>query len=379
MKKVGIIGAGQAGQRIAIALSTFPDVRVAGIVDPRNGREILTNTESLWRVPDVKFFDSDEEMLAEGYDAIVIAADPINVSYEPLGQDRKMVMLSQNNVTCPILWERPLGFLPEHPARIFDTVPSKAQSIISFGRYGLPSKISRTFIKSGSLGQVTDFEFFLTLNCDLGEKKWRHAGDTGVTQPVHFLDNAFEQIEIMELGKISSISAVRSDSTKKGITFDEKWEISISLSNGLTGRVIGLQYLGDMEFLYGLRSLRIVGTSGAILSSMGQTRFIDQLGDEHGISLASFGIDPRIVPATKRLERFFKNVDGYPDRTPCRGEAQALVECLRTWVDSLSSRKKLSSFNLTTKDQATRYLALADAAVKSAAAGECVNTIELYR
>ncbi len=379
MKKVGIIGAGQAGQRIAIALSTFPDVRVAGIVDPRNGREILTNTESLWRGPDVKFFDSDEEMLAEGYDAIVIAADPINVSYEPLGQDRKMVMLSQNNVTCPILWERPLGFLPEHPARIFDTVPSKAQSIISFGRYGLPSKISRTFIKSGSLGQVTDFEFFLTLNCDLGEKKWRHAGDTGVTQPVHFLDNAFEQIEIMELGKISSISAVRSDSTKKGITFDEKWEISISLSNGLTVRVIGLQYLGDMEFLYGLRSLRIVGTSGAILSSMGQTRFIDQLGDEHGISLASFGIDPRIVPATKRLERFFKNVDGYPDRTPCRGEAQALVECLRTWVDSLSSRKKLSSFNLTTKDQATRYLALADAAVKSAAAGECVNTIELYR
>jgi hypothetical protein len=37
MKRIGIIGAGQAGQRIAIALRDFDDVSIAGIVDPANG------------------------------------------------------------------------------------------------------------------------------------------------------------------------------------------------------------------------------------------------------------------------------------------------------------------------------------------------------
>ena len=75
MKKIGIVGAGQAGQRIAVALTSFGDVKVAGVVDPNNGRGTLSDSSSPWAIPDVKFFDSDDEMLAEGYDAIVLAAD----------------------------------------------------------------------------------------------------------------------------------------------------------------------------------------------------------------------------------------------------------------------------------------------------------------
>lgn len=378
MKKIGIIGAGQAGQRIAVALTSFGDVQVTGVVDPKNGRSILSDPNSPWVIPDVKFFDSDDEMLAEGYDAIVLAADPINVAYAPLVSKRKMAMLARNNVTCPILWERPLGFLPEHPKTVFETVPSKSQSIVSFARYGLPTKAAKSLISSGSLGDITDFEFFITLNCGLREKQWRQAGEAGVTQPVHFLDNAFEQIESMGLGSIDSISAIRTDVKREGVSFDEKWDLRVVLNNGLSGRIVGLQYIGDAEFLYGMRSLRITGTSGALYSALGRTCYIDRMGAEHPISLASYGVDPRIVLATSRLEKFFRGVDCYPEKAYCRGEAQALAECLRTWVDSLNSKKKLSSFNLTTQDDATRYLGLAKIALKSASSGQCVGTTKLY-
>lgn len=378
MKKIGIIGAGQAGQRIAVALSSFSDVSVTGIVDPKNGRDVLTGSTSQWSIPDVKFFESDDKMLAEGYDAIVLAADPINVSHASLMDHRKMMMLARNKVTCPILWERPLGFLPEHPKEVFDTVPSKSQSIVSFARYGLPTKAAKSLISSGSLGEVIDFEFFLTLNCGLREKEWRKAGKAGVTLPVHFLDNAFEQIESMGLGSIASISAIRTDTKKDGVKFDEKWELNIRLDNGLTGRVIGLQYIGDTEFLYSMRSLRITGTSGALYSSLGHTCYVDNVGAEHPISLASYGIDPRVVNATNRLVAFFRSVDRYPAKALCRGEAQALAECLRTWVDSLSSKNELLSFNLTTKDDASRYLGFADATLKSASTGKHISTSNLY-
>lgn len=378
MKKIGIVGAGQAGQRIAIALASFGDVKVAGVVDPKNGRSILSDSSSPWAIPNVKFFDSDDEMLAEGYDAIVLAADPINVAYAPLLSYRKMMVLARNKVTCPILWERPLGFLPAHPKKVFDTVQSKSQSIVSFARYGLPTKAARSLISSGALGDITDFEFFITLNCGLREKKWRQAGEAGVTQPVHFLDNAFEQIESMGLGSIASISATRTDVKREGVSFDEKWDLRVVLDNGLSGRVVGLQYVGDSEFLYGLRTLRITGTSGALYSSLGRTCYIDSMGAEHPISLASYGVDPRIVLATSRLEKFFRSVDGYPEKAFCRGEAQALAECLRVWVDSLNSKKKLSNFNLTTQDDATRYLGFADVTLKSASTGKCVGTAKLY-
>lgn len=378
MKKIGIIGAGQAGQRIAVGLSTFDDVKIVGIVDPNNGRSILSDSNSPWAIPDVKFFDSDDEMLSESYDAIVLAADPINVAYEPLERLGKIMLLTQKHVTCPILWERPLGFLPEHPKKAFEQVPSRYQSIISFARYGLPTKAAKSLLSSYSLGDITDFEFFITLNCGLREKTWRQAGQTGVTQPIHFLDNAFEQIETMGLGRIASISAKRTDVTREGVNFDEKWELNIVLDNGISGRIIGLQYIGNSEFLYGLRSLRITGTSGALYSSFGRTCYIDQIGIEHPISLASYGIDPRIVLASNKLEKFFHSIDHYPEKAHCKGEAQALAECLRTWVDSLHSRENMSIFNLTTHIDASRYLGLAEMALQSALTGDSVSTVHLY-
>lgn len=378
MLKLGIIGAGQAGQRIAVALSTFEDVSVVGIVDPMNGREILTDPGSPWSIPGVKFFDSDDEMLAEEYDAIVLAADPISVSHAPLGANRKMMMLARNKVSCPILWERPLGYKSTHPKKVFDTVPSDSQSIISFARYGLPTKAARELISKNSLGELIDFEFYLTLNCGLLGKRWRHNGKNGVTLVTHFLDNAFEQIESMGLGKVASILASRTDTTKGGVSYDEKWELTITLDNGLTGRVIGVQYVGESEFLYGLRSLRLIGTCGALYSAHGRTCFIDSTGKEHLITLASYGVDPRTVAATNLLERFFCDVDGYPSNARCRGEAQALAECLRTWVDSLGPVIQSTAVNLTTQSDATRYLGLAEAAITSAGSGKAVSTSKLY-
>jgi predicted dehydrogenase len=378
MKKIGLVGAGQAGQRIAVALSHFGDVSLTGIVDPKNGRQTLGSPDSKWFAKKAKFFSEDNEMMAQGYDAVVIAADPINVIH-PLIQHPKMRMLAENRVTCPILWERPMGFLPEHPDQILRTVPSKAQSVVSFARYGLPTKVVRGLIDSDSLGEVTDFDVFVTLNCGLSTKSWRQSGEMSTPQPVHLLDNAFEQIESMGIGLIEQVEARSRTATRNGTTFDEKWEISVHLDSGITGRVVGLQYVGQREFLYPLRSVRITGTSGALVSTLGMTRLIDISGREHSISLASYGVDPRIVPATAALEQFFREVDGYPTSTPCRGEAQALAECLRTWVDSIGSRKKLATFNLAMPSDSSRFLAIAAAAVESSNKSKCVKIAEFLK
>lgn len=366
MKKIGIVGAGQAGQRIAVALSTFDDVSIAGIVDPVNGRDVLADPSSEWFIPAVSFYDDDDLMMAQGYDGVVVAADPVNVAHPlvPLSQ-RKIAMLARNNVTCPVLWERPLGIDPKNPVEALNVVPSTVQSVISWTRYGLPSKVVKALMSSGSFGDVIDFEIFVTLNCGLAKKKWRQLGDTGVLQPVHLLDSALEQIESMGLGRIVNVSARRQDATRFGVSFDEKWEILVSLDSGVTGRVIGIQYVGDSEFLYSLRSYKVIGTSGALVSAFGLTKFVDASGRESPISLASYGVDPRIVKAVEKLERFFRRVDGYPETAQCRSEAQALSECLRTWVDSIGSSASPSSYNLATPDDVIRILELGKSVVDS--------------
>lgn len=379
MKKIGVIGAGQAGQRIAVALSAFDDVRVSGVVDPKNGREILSGKGSAWAIPGVKFFEDDDQMLAEDYDALVVAADPINVAYEPLGDSRKPLVLARNKVNCPVLWERPFGISSKHPGAITNIVPSKAQSIISFARFGLPAKLSKSLLGSGALGELIDFEMYLTLNCGLAGKRWRHLGEGGVPLPVHFLDNAFELVEAMGLGQIVSISATKQEANREGVKFDEKWEVSLKLDSGLTGRIVALQYLGSKEFLYSQRSLRVVGSKGALVSAFGRTSFLDSAGNEHALNAAGFGIDPRITIATDRLIRFFRDVDGYPDNALCRGEAQSLAECLRLWVDTWTQEGISTAFKLPTHEDAARYLSLAEATITSATDGVTVRTANLYK
>jgi predicted dehydrogenase len=339
---------------------------------------VLTDPLSPWKIVGVEFFDDDDEMLAKDYDGIILAADPISVIHPSLFRNTKSFTLARNNVTIPILWERPLGFLAQHPEEIVQTVPSDAQSVISFARYGLPTKIAKTIISTGSLGHVTDFEIYATLNCGLQTKIWRQLGAMGVTQPVHFLDNAFEQIDIMGLGPIESISTQRHDATREGISFDEKWEISVTLTSGLTGRIIGLQYVGTNEFLYPLRSLKVVGTKGALVSALGSTHLIDSLGNSNTLTLPTLGVDPRIVQASYSLEKFFREIDGYPKAFPCRGEALSLAECLRTWIDSLGSSRALSEYNLTSPAEVVRYLALAAASLESADKQHPISVSHLY-
>ena len=121
-KRIGIIGAGQAGQRIAVVLSKFPDVDVAGIVDPTADLDVLTNPGSPWHLKNTEFFTDDDEMLNRGvYDALVVAVDPLSVM---IGDHRKMFLLARHNFSKPILWERPFGFAPEHPSQIVTALPT---------------------------------------------------------------------------------------------------------------------------------------------------------------------------------------------------------------------------------------------------------------
>ena len=172
-KRIGIIGAGQAGQRIAVVLSKFDDVHVAGIVDPTANLVVLTNPQSPWHLKDTEFFIDDDEMLHHGeYDALVVAVDPLSVM---VGDHRKMLLLARHNFSKPILWERPFGFKPEHPSQIVGALPTvPAHNIMSFTRFGIPPRILSPIIQAHQLGEIIDFEVLATLNCGLANKEWRH-------------------------------------------------------------------------------------------------------------------------------------------------------------------------------------------------------------
>lgn len=361
MKKIGIIGAGQAGQRIAVALSAFEDVEVTGIVDPVNGREVLSKDDSEWNIPGVTFYSDDPAMVNNPYDGIIVAADPISVFRH------KAQMLQDNGVTAPLLWERPFGYAASHPEKILGTVPGSDNSIISFARFGLPIKVIRDCLKDDTLGDIVDFEIFVTLNCGLKKKAWRHDGT--VPQPIHLLDTAFELVEGIGIGKISHVSSTRQDATRGGITYDEKWVVSLELDSGVTGRVVGIQYLGESEFLYSLRQIRIVGTKSAFISTLGNTCLVNNDGSITQKSISDYPADPRIEKAAARLEAFFKSVDGYHKTTACRGEALALAECLRSWVDHLEQQPAVTASKIPAASEAKRFLNIGETVVNSAASG----------
>ena len=362
--KIGIIGAGQAGKRIAATLSKFPDVEVAAIVDPTANLDVFISPNSPWRLDNTRFFTDDDAMLTVGdYDALVVAVDPQSVM---MGPRPKLSLLHQHAFSKPLLWERPFGFEPDHPQRIVETLSSVPQhSIMSFSRYGVPSRVLAPTILSGDLGEIVDFEIFATLNCNLTQKPWRHDGN--VPQPVHFLDSAFEMIDTLSLGSVESLSANRTTVERKGIKFDEKWEISLTLSTGTTGRIVGIQYLGDYESLYPLRQLRVIGTSGALHSALGSTSFFDSTGTETKIAFPPIALVSEIHDVAHDLTKFFRAVEACPQEAACLGEALALVECLRAWVDGLSGTASGNLLAPASPAECASYLRIARAAILSAA------------
>lgn len=354
MKKIGIMGAGQAGTRIAVALQEFKDVKVTGIVDPKPSIDILKQQNSRWHINTAKFFKDDDAMLQEEYDGIVVAADPISMAL------RKPVVFQRNNIDVPILWERPFGFESKHPISIEKIVPSNNQKIMSFARYGLSEKIL-TDVKT-KVGKFIDFDIFITLNCGLDKKDWRQ--NNKVPMPVHLLDTAFEQIERFGEGKIKNIRAISSSTQNQQIIYDEKWTVNIEMESGLTGRVGGLQYTGDLEYLYPLRQTRIIGSEGSFISVLGDT-FIISNGEKIKIDINDYITDNRIISSISKLESFFKDIDGYPNTTLCKGEALALSECLRTWIDNISGKEGKKSIPLCSCADSIRTLTVAEACIES--------------
>ena len=365
-KRIGIIGAGQAGQRIAVILSKFSDVEITGIVDPTANVDVLKNPDSPWHLPDTQFFIDDDEMLEYGdYDALVVAVDPLSVM---IGDDRKMFLLRRHGFAKPILWERPLGFEPDHPKQVVETLRTvPIHSIVSFSRFGLPPRILAPVIQHGQIGDIVDFEILATLNCGLARKTWRH--DPRVPQPVHFLDSAFEMIEHLGLGTIEYLTAHCTSKERDGAKFDEKWEVSVALDTGTTGRIVGIQYVGEYESLYALRQVRVIGTSGALHSTLGTTTLFDSIGTETKLPFPSSDIDSHIHAIARDLVKYFRSVDKYPMEAACLGEALALVECIRAWLDGLSGGDVGHLSAPGNPEECAGYLRIAHAAILSAASG----------
>ena len=370
-KQIGIVGAGQAGRRISVALDGFADVQVTGVVDPTADLELLADHTSPWFLKDTSFFKDDDAMLeSHEYDALVVAVDPISLF---LGSRPKIHLLKTHSFSKPILWERPLGFRSSDPTRIARTLEAvPAHSVMSLSRYGAASRTIRSIIESGQLGDILDFEIFVTLNCGLQNKPWRHQGL--VPQPVHFLDSAFEMVDQMKLGTIESVRAESVVAERKGIIFDEKWDISVALDSGLTGRIVGIQYAGDCEALYSLREVRVVGASGALRSNGDSTSIVDANGKEKQLPWGTEDLSPSIRRGATNLSRFFRSVDKYPEGAACLGEALALVECLRAWVDTLSGTRSGSFPEPASPEDCSRYLRVAESAVLSAFSGRTIHS-----
>jgi len=358
--KIGIIGAGQAGQRIATALNNLDGVSVTAIVDPKNGKEVLTSPTSKWKLEKTEFYDDDDKMLSShDYDGIIVAADPISV------YKLKRFVIARNGVKKPILWERPFGYEVGHPQEIVDDSQTSDHSVISFGRFGVPSKIFSTTREISTIGEIIDFEIFATLNCGLDLKTWRHIGDDGVQQPTHFLDTAFELVESIGLGSISEVIGNSTVKDKGNYKYDEKWDIAVKTESGVTGRIIGIQYPGEFEYLYPTRYLRVIGSKGAFISSLGKTSFIDNHGNATPVSIKELYTDERIHGSAEKLVEFFREVDNYPSSAPCLGEALALVENLQKWIDYIQTGKQEVKSLLSTSSDGERYLQIANAVLKS--------------
>ena len=77
--RVGVIGAGVMGSNHARVFKTLPDVTLVGIADP-----LEAHRQRAINLIGCRTFSTMEQMLAEGVDAVTIAA-PTHLHHEPLG------------------------------------------------------------------------------------------------------------------------------------------------------------------------------------------------------------------------------------------------------------------------------------------------------
>lgn len=112
--RLALVGIGGSGSRHAIVFSRLPNVELVAGADPLQGQELFQERlQSKWFIPGAHWYADEHEMLEkEAVNALMIAADPASMVV------KKLPMLKHFE-PMPVLWERPMGYEPEHPLIIW--------------------------------------------------------------------------------------------------------------------------------------------------------------------------------------------------------------------------------------------------------------------
>ncbi len=335
--KIALMGLGSAGTRHAIALSHFPEITIVSVVDgkKKNSYDLLQNKYKTLLA--ANYYDDDDKMFTQEYfDAIVVSADPISTMGE------KPTLLLKYDPK-PTLWERPLGFLPEHTANLSRVARGTKHSIINFDRYSvLKTVYQKLKSKEIDLGEIKTFNAFISLSIpSYSEKPWRY--EQTMKLPVHLFDHIIDTFYYLDIPKVQSTKAISSSMQIENRTIDSSWAVTVKLQNGAVGCINAIQYQSSKEYLHQLANTVIIGTNGVLKLELDKAKFISNAGLEINMNINDESNEPFIEEATSELTKYLISEEGYTENEKTKAEALSIVKCNYDWVQSLLSEKHITT------------------------------------
>ncbi|MBY6094934.1 Gfo/Idh/MocA family protein [Ferrimonas balearica] len=330
--RVGVVGTGSAGAQHAIVLANLPGVTVVAGADPKNGIELFDEgKQDSWYIEGSKWYADESDMLEEEQiDALVLAPDPLSI-----GSTIKASVLAQFDER-PTLWERPVGFKPEHTAPVQSIERGTTFSVVTFNRFGVIEQLRQALqIGDVVLGDIVSFDAFMSLSIPPFERKpWRW-DQLSCQLPIHLLDHIYDTLMYLGLPQIESVHGVAKYEYLWGRTIDRSWAINLRLGNGAVGSINAVQYPQNKEHLMPLKRLVIIGSEGVIKVSPGEAVFTNNAGEETKFTQSEMVSNNEFLKKAKdELVRFLIEREGYVDTSATHAAAESLVLCDWHWVQN---------------------------------------------
>lgn len=358
--KIGILGCGQAGSRIALALNSIaPEVGL--IAGEPNQSSAIFDPSSPFHVKFVSKHIEDGEFFSNSFDALVVSPDPISL-FDRVGvefKQDKMPFIAGLDSKTPMLMERPLGFNNDDPKLFIEFTKQENVSVMAY-HFRLP--LANFLSKHTPKRLLID----ASLNCGLIKKPWRR-DFRNITLPIHFGDQFLSVID-RAVQSVEVISASHDIENVDSVSFDTNWEISLTSINIPSIRIHLDQYVGMDEFRFEDDVIRAFGSdySASISPSSFEVRRGDGTIEQYRYDLSTAMSDH--VAGISKLKSYMIEVEGYPDVEQTEGLSRAIFESVLDWYNTMIGKAIISSHALKGMgvEHAKRSMALSQAVVSAA-------------
>lgn len=361
--KIGILGCGQAGSRIALALAAIaPDVEL--IVGEPVQRSSVFDPKSPFHVRFAKRFTDDAEFFNQEFDALVVSPDPISL-FDRVGvlfKQDKMPFIAALNKLTPVLVERPLGF-QGGDGELFAEFTKLENSRVMAYQFRLP------FAKFLDAYQPTRILIDASLNCGLTNKLWRQDHEK-ITLPVHFGDQFLSLID-RAADDLRAEASSYQVASENGIDYDTGWDIRLT-SKKIPMITVHLdQYTGANEYRFQHDIVRAFGQgfSASISTAHYEVRLADGTTDSYRYDLST--VSPENRSGVERLLAFLTEVEGYPAVPETEGLCRAIYESVLDWHNAMCGQPVLCARSLEAMsvELASRSLHLSSEVIARASGG----------